>query len=153
MATGYWFGKAIINAFGGETEAETASQTDFLTNVIKVALFTNAHAPAQDDDEFYDGAHGMTEVSNGNGYLTGGWTLTTKTLAYDSGTNVIKFDGDDALWTSSTITARYACIYNSTPASNKPFLGYVDFGSDQSSSNGDFKITWDTAGILKITVS
>jgi hypothetical protein len=153
MATGYWFGKAILNAFGGETAGESIV-VDFLSDTIKVALFTDAHAPDQDADEFYDAAHGMTEVSNsGTGYTTGGATLGTKTLGYTSGTNVIMFDAADVTWSTSTITARYACIYDDTPASNKPFLGYVDFGTNQSSSNGDFKITWDTEGVLKITVS
>jgi hypothetical protein len=153
IATGYWFGKAILNAFGGETEAETAVLIDYLTDTIKVALFTDAHAPDQDVDEFYDAAHGMTEVANGNGYTTGGATLGTKTLGYTAGTNVIMFDAANVTWSTSTITARYAVIYDSTPASNKPMLGYVDFGTNQSSSNGDFTITWDTEGVLKITVS
>jgi hypothetical protein len=29
----------------------------------------------------------------------------------------------------------------------------VDFGSDQSSTNGNFTITWDSTGIVRITVA
>ena len=94
------------------------------------------------------------EVS-GTGYTAGGNTLANKTNAYNSGTNVIVLDADDTTWSSSTITARYAVIYDATPATNatRPLIGYVDFGSDQSSSNGNFTITWDATGIVRITVA
>jgi hypothetical protein len=151
MANGYWYGKAILNAFGGETEAETAPYTDFLTNTIKIALFTDSYTPNQDTDEFYDSLSGEC-AATGN-YATGGATLANKTLSYTAGTNTIKFDADDVTWSSSTITARYAVIYNSSPASNKPLLCYIDFGSNQSSSNGNFTITFDAAGVATITVS
>jgi len=64
-------------------------------------------------------------------------------------------DADDTTWSSSTITARYAVIYDASPATNatRPLIGYVDFGSDQSSSNGNFTITWDATGIVRITVA
>jgi hypothetical protein len=148
--TAKWFGQAIMQAFGSGS-AGGAPNIDFLSDTIKVALFTSAHAPDQDTDVYYDGANGMIEVSNGNGYTTGGATLATKTLGYTAGTNVIKFDGDDVTWAASTITARYAEIYDDTPASNKPLLAYVDFGADVVSSAGNFTITWDAAGICLIT--
>jgi hypothetical protein len=144
-----WFGQAIMQAFGSGS-AGNAPNIDYLSDTIKVALFTNAHAPDQDVDVFYDAAHGMTEVT-GTGYSAGGATLGTKTLDYTGATNVIKFDAADTSWANSTITARYACIYDDTPAANKPFLGYVDFGADVSTTNGTFAITWDAAGILTIT--
>ena len=81
--------------------------------------------------------------------------MLNKTNTYNSATNTIVLDADDQTWTSSTITARYAVVYDATPATNatKPLIGYVDFGSDQSSSNGNFTITWDATGIVRITVA
>ena len=59
------------------------------------------------------------------------------------------------IMSSSTITARYAVVYDDSGASNaaKALIGYVDFGSDQSSTNGNFTITWDSTGIVRITVA
>ncbi len=150
--TGKWFGQAIMQAFGSGV-AGGAPNVDYLSDTIKVALFTSAHAPDQDADIYFDAAHGMTQVANGNGYTTGGATLANKSLAYDTGTNIIKFDADDVTWANATITARYAIIYDDTPASNKPMLGFVDFGADVSSTADAFKIQWDTAGVLTVTIS
>jgi hypothetical protein len=128
-------------------------EIDWDTDTIKVALLTNAYTPDQDAHNYLDDVV-ANEVS-GTGYTAGGNTLANKTNAYNSATNVIVLDADDTTWSSSTITARYAVIYDATPASNaaKPLIGYVDFGSDQSSSNGNFTITWDATGIVRITVA
>jgi hypothetical protein len=128
-------------------------EIDFDTDTIKVALLTNAYTPDQDAHNYYDDVV-ANEVS-GTGYTAGGNTLANKTNTYNSATNVIVLDADDVTWSSSTITARYAVIYDATPATNatRPLIGYVDFGSDQSSSNGNFTITWDATGIVRITVA
>jgi hypothetical protein len=128
-------------------------EIDWDTDTIKVALLTNAYTPDQDAHNYLDDVV-ANEVS-GTGYTAGGNTLANKTNTYNSGTNVIVLDADDTTWSSSTITARYAVIYDATPATNatKPLIGYVDFGSDQSSSNGNFTITWDATGIVRITVA
>jgi len=128
-------------------------EIDWDTDTIKVALLTNAYTPDQDAHNYLDDVI-ANEVS-GTGYTAGGNTLANKTNAYNAGTNVIVLDADDTTWSSSTITARYAVVYDATPATNatKPLIGYVDFGSDQSSSNGNFTITWDATGIVRITVA
>lgn len=141
--TAMWYGQAIAKAFNKEI--------DWDSDTIKVSLHTSSYTPNQDTHEYTDDL--TNEVANGNGYTTGGATLGNKTLGYTGGTNVIKFDGDDVSWTSSTITARYAVIYDDTPATaaTKPLLGLVDFGADVSTTNGTFAITWNANGILTIT--
>lgn len=148
--TAKWFGLAIAQAFGG-TAAGTAPNIDWLSDTIKVQLHTSSFTPDQDTMDFQNDL--TNEVANGNGYTTGGATLANKTLSYTGATNVIKFDADDVQWTSSTITARYAVIVDTTPGSSatNPVLGYVDFGADVVSSNGTFTITWDAAGVFTIT--
>jgi hypothetical protein len=128
-------------------------EIDFDSDTIKVALLTNAYTPDQDAHNYYDDV--VANEVTGTGYTAGGSTLANKTNTYNSATNVIVLDADDVTWSSSTITARYAVIYDATPATNatKPLIGYVDFGSDQSSSNGNFTITWDATGIVRITVA
>jgi hypothetical protein len=129
-------------------------EIDWDTDTIKVALLTNSYTPDQDSHNYFDDVS-TYEVSGATGYTSGGNTLTNKTNTYNSGTNTIVLDADDTTWSSSTITARYAVIYDASPATNatRPLIGYVDFGSDQSSSNGNFTITWDSTGIVRVTVA
>lgn len=139
------FGKLFLSAFNKEIDIDS--------DVVKCALFTNAHAPDQDADRYYDAVHGMTEVANGDGYTTGGKTVTTPTITYTDSTNVFKFDCDDIQWTAATITARYAVFYDSTPATNKPLIGYIDFGADVSCTNSTFDIVIAAGGVFTVTVS
>jgi hypothetical protein len=128
-------------------------EIDWDTDTIKVALLSNAYTPDQDAHNYLDDV--ITYEVTGTGYTQGGNTLGNKTNSYNSSTNVIVLDADDTTWSSSTITARYAVVYDATPSTNatRPLIGYVDFGSDQSSSNGNFTITWDATGIVRITVA
>jgi hypothetical protein len=148
--TAFWYGQAIMQAFGSGV-AGNAPNIDFLSDTIKVMLCTSLYTPSQDTHVFHSDI--TNEVANGNGYTTGGATLANKTLGYTGATNVIKFDADDVAWAASTITARYAVIYDDTPATSetKPLLGYVDFGQNESTTNGTFTIAWNSGGILTIT--
>jgi hypothetical protein len=139
------YGQFISQAFNKEI--------DWDSDVIKVALLTNAYTPNQDAHNYFDDV--VANEVTGTGYTAGGNTLANKTNTYNSATNVIVLDADDTTWASSTITARYAVIYDASPATNatRPLIGYVDFGSDQSSSNGNFTITWDSTGIVRVTVA
>ena len=127
-------------------------EVDFDTDTIKVALLTSSYTPNQDTHDYFNDV--STYEVTGTGYTAGGITLASKTATYDSGTNVIVLDAADVTWASSTITARYAVVYDSTgTSSTSALIGYVDFGSDQSSTNGNFTITWDSTGIVRITVA
>ena len=139
------YGNFVVKSFNKEI--------DWDSDTIKVALLTNAYTPNQDGHDYFDDV--VANQVTGTGYTSGGNTLANKTNTYDSATNVIKLDADDTTWASSTITARYAVIYDATPATDatRPLIGYVDFGSDQSSSNGNFTITWDSTGIVRVTVA
>jgi hypothetical protein len=139
------YGNFVVKSFNKEI--------DWDSDTIKVALLTNAYTPNQDAHDYFDDV--VTHQVTGTGYTSGGNTLANKTNTYNSSTNVIVLDADDTTWASSTITARYAVIYDATPATDatRPLIGYVDFGSDQSSSNGNFTITWDSTGIVRVTVA
>jgi hypothetical protein len=127
-------------------------EVDYDTDTIKVALLTSSYTPNQDTHDYFNDV--STYEVSGTGYTAGGNTLASKTATYDSATNVIVLDAADTTWSSSTITARYAVVYDSTgTASTSALIGYVDFGSDQSSTNGNFTITWDSTGIVRITVA
>ena len=135
------YGNAILKALNKEV--------NYTADTIKVMLCTSVYTPDQDAHIYKSNVTG--EVT-GTGYTAGGATLANKTMTYDSATNTIKLDADDITWSTSTITARYAVIYDATGTdSTSVLLGYVDFGTDQISSAGNFTITWDPAGIFTVT--
>lgn len=127
------------------------AEIDWDTDTIKVALVTSSYTPDQDAHDYWDDV--SANETSGTGYTSGGATLGSKTVTQDNATNKQTFDAADTSWTSSTITARYAVIYKSTgTASTSPLIGYIDFGSDQSSSSGTFLIQWNASGIFTTTV-
>ena len=125
---------------------------DLNSDTIKVALATSAYTPDQDAHDFFND---VTNEVTGTGYTAGGATLGSPTFSYTGASNTFAFDGADVSWPTSTITARYAIVYDSTPgtAATNPLIGYVDFGADVSTTAGTFTITWDAAGIFTVTVS
>jgi hypothetical protein len=127
-------------------------RVDLDSDAIKVALATSSYVPNQDTHDFFND---ITNEVTGTGYTAGGAALTSVTWGYTAGTNTWKFDAADSSWASSTITARYAIIYDSTPGTSatNPLIAYVDFGADVSSVAGTFSIVWDSAGIFTVTVS
>lgn len=137
------YGSVFAKAFNKEI--------DFDTDTIKVMLLTSSYTPNQDTHDYLDDV--VANEVTGTGYTAGGATLANKTVTYDSATNTCILDADDTTWSSSTITARYAVIYDASPATNatRPLIGYVDFTSDQSSNAGSFTLTWDATGIVRIT--
>jgi hypothetical protein len=140
----FFYGNVFVSAFNKEI--------DFNSDTIKVVLLDNTHTPSQDAHNYLDDVIGDEVV--GTGYTTGGITLPSPTMTYTGGTNTFKLDGDDIEWPTSTITARFACVYDSTPATNatRPLIALVDFGEDIESTAAPFSIDWDPAGIATITV-
>lgn len=128
-------------------------EVDFDSDTIKVALVGSAYTPNQDSHDYWDDV--VANEVTGTGYTAGGATLAGKSVTYDSASNVIVLDANDVTWSSSTITARYAVVYDDSGATNaqKVLIGYVDFGSDQSSTSGNFTVTWDATGVIRITVA
>jgi len=86
-------------------------------------------------------AYSATNEVSGTGYVAGGQALTT--VAPTSSGTTAYLDFNDETWTSSTITARGALIYNSDQ-SNKA-VAVLDFGADKTSTAGDFTVVFPTA--------
>ena len=135
----------IYNFFKGEI---MNGGVDLDTDTIKVALVTSGYTPNQDTHE--DFADVTNEVS-GTGYTAGGAALANKSVSVDNTDNTGVFDADDVTWAASTITARGAVVYKDTGvAATSTLVCYLDFGTDQSSSSGDFTIQWNADGILTL---
>jgi len=114
-----------------------AGVQDFDTDVFKVALYTSA-ATLDATTTTYT----TTNEVVGTNYVAGGNTLTVSVTPTSSGTTAfISFA--NTTWVAATITARGALIYNSSK-SNKA-VAVLDFGSDKTSTDGDFTVSWPTA--------
>jgi len=106
-------------------------------DTFKIALYTNS-ASFDATTTAYTASNEVT----GTNYTAGGNTLT-RVDPTSSGTTAFT-DFADPTWASSTRTARGAMIYNDTAAGN-PAVVILDFGSDKTSTNGDFTVVFPTA--------
>lgn len=140
-----WYGLPIKNMYDG------TAVVNFVSDTIKGSLHSSSYTPNQDADDFWNDA---TNEISGTGYTAGGQTLTSKTVTYDTSSDQIRLDAADLVWTSATFTARILVLYKSTgTASTSPLLIYVDFGGDESVTNANFTVQWDSVGIGYIDVT
>lgn len=121
-----------IHAFG-----TTVTRGATTPDTFKIALYTSS-ATLDSTTTVYSTTN---EVATGGNYTAGGNTLTT-VAPTSSGTTAF-LDFNDTTWSSSTITANGALIYNSTQT-NKA-VAVLAFGSDKSSSGGNFTIQFPVA--------
>ena len=106
-------------------------------NTFKIALYTSSATLGASTTAY----SATNEVATGGGYTAGGNTLTSVSPTTSGTTAYVDFA--DTTWANSTITANGALIYNAN-ASNAAVV-VLAFGSDKSSSNGDFTIIFPTA--------
>jgi hypothetical protein len=107
-------------------------------NTFKLALYTNSASFTAATTAYTS----SNEVGASGSYSAGGGALTNVTPT-TSGTTALT-DFDDLSFTSATITARGALIYNDTAAGD-PAVVVLDFGSDKTSTAGTFTIQFPTA--------
>ena len=93
-------------------------------------------------------AYTATDEVSGTGYSAGGGALTNVDPT-SSGTTALT-DFVDETFSTATITARGALIYNTTPNTTSisvtnPTVVVLDFGADKTSTAGDFTIVFPTA--------
>jgi hypothetical protein len=110
-------------------------------DTFKLALYTNSASFTAATTAYT----ATDEVPNSGSYVAGGGTLTNVSPS-SSGTTAFT-DFADLTFTSATITARGALIYNTTPTHTytNPSVVVLDFGSDKTSTTGDFTIIFPTA--------
>lgn len=107
--------------------------------------------PATGNGNLYQASVGGTSGGSIPTYPTNlGGSVTDGAVTWvNIGRGAVVLDGADISIGSSTITARYAYVYDSSPATNatRPLISLVDFGADVISSAGTFAITWAAEGI------
>lgn len=114
------------------------------TDTFKMMLVTSSYTP-------YKSPHAKrsditNEVAAGSGYSTGGNACALTVGAVDGLAHSVSINFSVTSWTSATITARGGVIYKSRggAATADELVGYVDFGSNITSTNGTFAVTVST---------
>jgi len=128
--------QAMCTSFKQELLTGTHDFTNSTGDTFKIAMYTSSATLGAATT-----AYSVTNEVSGTGYTAGGNTLTNVTPT-TSGTTAFT-DFADTTWSSATITARGALIYNSTDSDKAVVV--LDFGSDKTSTNGDFTIQFPTA--------
>lgn len=129
--------QAMCNSFKQELLEGVHNFKNSGGDTFKLALFTSS-ASLDSTTTAYSTSN---EVGNSGTYSAGGGTLTRVDPSLKS-TSTATTDFSDISFTSATITARGALIYNSSD-SNKAVC-VLDFGSDKSSSSGTFQVVFPT---------
>ena len=135
-------GNAMCTSFKQEVLQAKHDFTASSGDTFKLALYTNSASFTAATTAYTT----SNEVSASGSYSAGGGTLTTVTPT-TSGTTAF-CDFADLTFTSATITARGALIYNTTTGSGSGTTNTVavlDFGADKTSTAGDFQISFPTA--------
>ena len=134
-------GSAVCNSFKTEVLTAIHDFTASTGDTFKLSLYTNSASPTKSTKVYFTG----NEVSSsGTGYTAGGNSLTSVTPALSTDTACCDFS--DTSWTSATITARGALIYNSTATpDNEQAVCVLDFGGDKTCTAGTFTIQFPTA--------
>ena len=127
--------------------------TDTGADVFKLALYTSS-ATLDANTTAYTSSGEVSSV--GSNYTAGGNALTNlgvtaTNINANTGTGFCDFQ--DLTFTNVTVTARGALIYNTTPSANSnanttltnASVAVLDFGSDKTSTDGDFTIIFPTA--------
>jgi ribonuclease HIII len=120
---------------------------DLSTDDIKVALLTSAYTPNKDHNNY--AAVSANECPATGNYVTGGFSLTTKTVTQDDTLDQMTFDADDLVIAAATITARYAFVYDNTLGGKDACFLY-DFVTDKISTAQEFRVAWAAAGMQKL---
>jgi hypothetical protein len=122
-----------VQILGGDFDFSSGT-----AQVFKIALFTSSATLGATTT-----AYSTSDEVVGTGYTAGGNTLTISANPASSGTTAF-LDFADTTWSAATITARGALIYLANGGTN-PAVAVLDFGSDKTSTAGDFTIVFPAA--------
>ena len=146
MAAGNWIMYNSAREYIGD------GVIDLDTHTFKILLTSNSYTPSAAHSTL---SNITNQVANGNGYTTGGATLTSVTWGH-SGTTAT-WDAANVSWTAtggSIGPIRIAVIYDDTPTSPAdPLVCYCILDSaDITVSNGStFTIAFNASGILTLS--
>jgi len=122
---------------------------NWTTDTIKVML-VNGYTPNIDT---HSSRADVTNEASGTGYTAGGVALGTLACTQDNTNDRAQLTAANPSWSSSTITATGAVVYQSNggASSGDPIICYLDFGGTVSSSANTFTVSFASAGVLTLT--
>lgn len=138
---------AVFNKFNSFVEDLAEKVHNLGADTLKIAL-TNT-APLATNTILGN----ITQIAAGNGYTTGGATVSITSSAQTSGTYKLVLGDVTFTATGSMGPFRYAVLYNDTPTSPvDPLIGWYDYGSSITlGTNETFTVDFDpTNGALTI---
>ena len=123
---------------------------DYDTDTFYAMLLTNAYTP--DFDTHIKRSSLTANEASGTGYSAGGVVVTVTVSTYDTTNNRQDVSLGGFTLSTSTITARYAAYYKRRGGADTAdeLVGLNDFGSDKTSSAGDFIVASST---LRVTLN
>lgn len=138
-------------------EGAVSLSADATNGLVRAILLSASYTPDIDAHTRYRdiSAHEVHVADPGRivNYFAGGQALSASVSFTTDNTNDRgTFDAGNLTWPTSTIGARYCAIVkvrnNGLDKQNDNLINVFDFGSTQSSSSGDFTLTWSVNGIL-----
>ena len=130
--------QAMVTSFKVGVLDGTFDFSSGTSQVFKIALFTSSATL-----DATTTAYSATNEVVGTNYVAGGNTLTISQVPTSTGTTAF-LDFADTTWANATITARGALVYLANGGTN-PAVAVLDFGSDKTSTAGDFTIVFPAA--------
>ncbi len=129
--------QALCTSFKVEILRAIHDFTASTGDVFKLALYTSSASL----DAATTAYTSSNEVANSGTYTAGGGSLTNVTPTSTGTTAFLDFA--DISFTSATITARGALIYNSSKSNRA--VAVLDFGADKISTTGTFTVQFPAA--------
>ena len=133
----------------GESNGKKSAAVDLGADTFKIALYTGTATLNETTGSYV----ALNEVANGNGYTTGGQTLTvTVAPTVSSGGTVAYLSFANVTWNPASFTCRGALIYKYDGATN-PSVCVLDFGADKTATNTfqvQFPAATSSSAIIRI---
>ena len=142
--------QAMCTSFKAELMLGCHDFRDASGDTFKIALYQSTASIDANTT-----AYSASDEASGTNYTAGGVALTNTGVSatnINANTGTGFTDFSDATFTNVTVTARGALIYNTTPSANgvantaltNAAVCVLDFGSDKTSTDGDFTIIFPT---------
>ena len=160
-----WSGSAIFREFVTDSLANAVAYdlSGAGVDAFKVALFGAGITPDKDATlTGYNEAAGqwvvageIIDTTGGTSWPTGGRPLVSPALT-NPASGVVMWDATDTVSADATAdiaAARGCLVYDDTQTSPADAgICYLDFGSNQSVTNGTFTVLYHANGLFRITV-
>ena len=136
------YGPAIKNILDGTIDLDA--------DTFKVALMSSGFSFNQDHENWAQVSTG--EISSTGDYTADGETLSIAStdMTYSNRVTTVVCSSETVFASTGTISAYHAVVYGST---SDKLISAVDFGGEEASVDGEYKITWTDSKLFTVTVS